>query len=383
MSKLRKLASRCVGTALKLAPIHKNRIVFSSMNGRGYSDSPKAICEVLRKNGKDLDLVWLCKDEAAAKSLPEGVRAVPFTGFQHLKALATAAVWVDNCRKYETVKRKGQFYLQTWHGFALKRIEQDAAATLEPEYVEACKRDSAMCDLYISGSGFMSKLYREKFWYHGPVLNTGTPRNDVLYQDRGPIRAKVCKALGLPENRKLALYAPTFRGDHNTDAYGLDAELVRRKAAETFQGEWTVLIRLHPNVASQSADLFAYDGKTVLDATEYPDMMELLCAADLLITDYSSSMFDYALTGKPIVQFATDIEAYRKDRDFYFPLDSLPFPLARSNEELEQILTDLQPLWTSPAWAEFSRANDFCEDGNASVRCAAIIIQQLEKRNAK
>ena len=156
-----------------------------------------------------------------------------------------------------------------------------------------------------------------------------------------------------------------------------------REIAETFQGEWTVLIRLHPNVASQSADLFAYDGKTVLDATEYPDMMELLCAADLLITDYSSSMFDYALTGKPIVQFATDIEAYRKDRDFYFPLDSLPFPLARSNEELEQILTDLQPLWTSPAWAEFSRANDFCEDGNASVRCAAIIIQQLEKRNAK
>ena len=83
MSNIRKLASRCVGTALKLAPIHKNRIVFSSMNGRGYSDSPKAICEVLRKSGKDLDLVWLCKDEAAAKSLPEGVRAVlvPLTDF--------------------------------------------------------------------------------------------------------------------------------------------------------------------------------------------------------------------------------------------------------------------------------------------------------------
>ena len=383
MSKLRDLASRCVGAVLKLSPVKKNRIVFSSYYGRGYSDSPKAICEVLRKSGKDLDLIWLCKDEAAAKTLPDGVRAVPSTGLKHLKALATAGAWVDNCRKYETLKRNNQFYLQTWHGFALKRIEADVADTLESDYVAAAKRDSAMCDLYISGSAFMSKLYRERFWYHGPVVNTGTPRNDILYQDQPPIHEKVCKALGLPEDRKLALYAPTFRGDHSTEAYRLDAEMVRRKCAEIFKGEWTVLIRLHPNVAAQSAGLFAYDGKNVVDATEYPDMMELLCAAGLLITDYSSSMFDYALTGKPVVQFATDIEAYQKDRDFYFPLDALPFPLARSNEELETILTDLQPLWTSPAWAEFARENDFCEDGGASVRCAALILQQLEKRNAK
>ena len=111
--------------------------------------------------------------------------------------------------------------------------------------------------------------------------------------------------------------------------------------------------------------------------------LQLLCAAGLLITDYSSSMFDYALTGKPIVQYATDIDAYQKGRDFYFSLDSLPFPLARSNEELETILTDLQPLWTSPAWAEFSREHEFCEDGQASVRCAALILQQMKKENGK
>lgn len=383
MSKLRKLASRCAGTVLKLSPVKKNRIVFSSFYGRGYSDSPKAICEVLRKSGKDLDLVWLCKDKAAAKTLPEGVRAVPSTGLKHLKTLVTAGAWVDNCRKYETVKRKNQFYLQTWHGFALKQIEADAAETFEHDYTEAAKRDSAMCDVIVSGSAFMTKLYHEKFWYSGPVVNTGTPRNDVLYQDPDPIHAKVCKALGLPEDRKLALYAPTFRADHSTDAYRLDAGMVRRKCEENFKGAWTVLIRLHSNVAAQSAGLFAYDGKTIVDATDYPDMMELLCASGLLITDYSSSMFDYALTGKPIVQFATDIEAYQKDRGFYFPLDALPFPLARSNEDLETILTDLQPLWTSPAWADFARENDFCEDGSASVRCAALILQQLEKRNVK
>ena len=377
MAKLYDLAVKAI---CAVTPIKKNRIVFSSYYGRGYSDSPKAICEVLRQSGEDLELLWLCKDEAAAKTLPEGVRAVPTRGLKKIRALASAKVWVDNCRKYENLKRKGQFYFQTWHGFALKKIEQDAEAGLEPRYLRACKTDSAQCDAFFTGSGFMEKLYRSSFWYQGPVLRTGTPRNDVFYQDHTALHAKVCKTLGLPEDRKLALYAPTFRADHSVDAYRIDPELVRRKAAENLKGEWTLLIRLHSNVAEQSKGLFAYDGDTLADATAYPDMQELLCAADLLITDYSSSMFDYALTGKPIVRFATDVEAYQKDRDFYFPLEELPFPLARSNQELGEILTELQPLWTSPAWAEFARENEFCEDGQASVRCAAVILQQLKKQ---
>ena len=378
MSKLRDLASKSMWQLCKLTPIKKNRIVFSSFNGGGYSDSPKAICEVLRQSGEDLELLWICKDEKAAASLPEGVKPVPYHGVKKLRALASSKIWVDNCRKYESLKRKKQIYMQTWHGFALKKIEQDVEAHLEPEYIAACKKDSAQIDVIVSGSGFMTKLYREKFWYHGAVLNTGTPRTDVFYQDHANMHERVCKALGLPADRKLALYAPTFRGDKNTDAYRLDAEMVRRKAAENFKGDWTVLIRLHPNVAHQSGNLFDYDGDHVVDATTYPDMAELLCAANLLISDYSSTMFDYALTGKPIVQFATDIEDYTKDRDFYFALDQLPFPLARSNEELETILTDLQPLQNSPAWAEFARENEFCEDGQASVRCAALILQQIK-----
>lgn len=378
MSILRKLAVKAI---CSLTPVKKNRVVFSSYYGRGYSDSPKAICEVLRQSGEDVELLWLCKDEAAAKSLPEDVVAVPNTGMKKLRALASAKVWVDNCRKYESIKKKSQVYMQTWHGFALKKIEADAAGNLEPAYAKACKQDSAQCDVIISGSGFMTKLYRESFWYKGAVMNTGTPRNDVFYLDHSVLHAKVCKAFGLPEDRKLALYAPTFRDDHNVDAYRLDADMVRRKCQENFKGEWSVLIRLHPNVAAQSADLFFYDGDRLVDATAYPDMQELLCAAGLLITDYSSSMFDYALTGKPLVQFATDVEAYQKGRDFYFPLDQLPFQLARSNAELEAILTDLQPLWTSSAWADFTRQNEFCEDGQASLRCAAIILQQIKKEN--
>ena len=381
MSKLRELTSRCAWRAAKLTKIRNNRVVFCSYYGRGYSDSPKAICEVLRASGEDLDLVWLCKDEKEAATLPEGVRSVPYKGMKRLKALASARVWVDNCRKYENLKRKGQFYMQTWHGFALKKLEQDAEGALTKDYLAACRKDSQQIDVIVSGSGFMTKLYREKFWYSGAVLNTGTPRNDIFYQDHAALHAKVCQALGLPEDRKLALYAPTFREDRSTEAYGIDPELVRTGAAENFKGEWSFLVRLHPNVAAKSSGLFAYDGDRLVDVTAYPDMQELLCAASLLITDYSSTMFDYALTGKPIVQFATDIEAYQKDRDFYFPLDKLPFPLAKNNEELKTVLADLLPLWASPDWAEFSREHEFCEDGQASIRCAALILQQIKKEN--
>ena len=328
-----------------------------------------------------MDLIWLCKDQKAVESLPEGVRAVPYKGLKRLRALASARVWVDNCRKYENLKRKKQLYMQTWHGFSLKKIEKDVESTLPEYYLKACKKDSAQCDVIVSGSKYMSELYRGSFWYDGPVVETGTPRNDIFYQDHAATHSKVCKALGLPEDRKLALYAPTFRDDRSTDAYCLDADMVREKAAENFKGEWTVLIRLHPNVASQSPDLYSYDRDRIVDATAYPDMQELLCASDLFITDYSSSMFDYALTGKPFVQFAPDIEEYRKNRDFYIPIDQLPFQLAKSNEELAQILRDLLPLWSNQAWGDFASEKGFCEDGSASIRCAASILQQMKKEN--
>ena len=154
MSKLHDLAVKAL---CAVTPVKQNRVVFCSYYGRGYSDSPKAICEVLRQSGEDLDLIWLCKDEAAEKSLPEGVRPVPVKGMKKIQALASAKVWVDNCRKYENMKRKNQVYLQTWHGFALKKLEKDAESSLEPEYLQACKTDSAQCDAIVTGSGFMEK----------------------------------------------------------------------------------------------------------------------------------------------------------------------------------------------------------------------------------
>ena len=372
------LISRALWGLCGLLPIDRKKVLFSSYYGRGYSDSPKAIAQALLDSGEDVKLCWLVKSPEEAATLPEGVTPIDQNNaFQRILAYSTSKVWVDNCRKYVRRKRKGQFYLQTWHGFALKMIESDATQALEDEYIRGSKADSAQTDLIVSGSAFMTGLYKRSFWYDGEVAELGTPRNDIFFGG-AELSEKVHAALGLPESRRLLLYAPTFRADHSLDCYALDPEKVRQACQSRFGGEWSVLIRLHPNIASKSAGLYPYDGETILDATAYPDMQELLAGVDLLITDYSSSMFDYALTGKPCIQFALDVESYAKERNFYFPLDELPFPMARSNEELDTIIRNYDQTQWSDRWEQFKRNNDFCEDGKAARRCAELILQHTK-----
>lgn len=373
---LHDLVSGVLWSVCACLPIDKKKILFSSYYGRGYSDSPKAIAQALLDSGEDVKLCWLVKSQAEAATLPEGITPIDQNNaLARIMAYSTSRVWVDNCRKYVRRKRNGQFYMQTWHGFALKRIEADAVQALEDEYIRGSKADSAQTDVIVSGSGFMTGLYRNSFWYDGEVAELGTPRNDIFFRNNSEIPAKIRIALNLATDRRLLLYAPTFRSDHSLDCYALDAERALRACETRFGGDWTALIRLHPNIASQSAGLFPYDGERIVDATAYPDMQELLAGVDLLITDYSSSMFDYALRGKPCIQFALDIESYAKERNFYFPLDDLPFPMAQSNGELEQLLAQYDQTRWSDRWERFKTENGFREDGYAAKRCAQWILE--------
>lgn len=372
---LSNLFSSAFWVLCKLLPVHKNRIVFCSFYGRGYSDSPKAIADALLQSNSEL--LWLVSTPEEAASLPAGIRPVPYRGWRRILALSTAKVWVDNCRKYDRYKKKNQLYLQTWHGFALKKIEADAASTLDDVYVRACKLDSSHCDLIVSGSRFMTDLYHRSFWYDGPVENFGTPRNDCFFSDCSAVHSAVLQKLGLPDTQRLVLYAPTFRADGSLTHYSLDAPQLLRACAARFGGSWSCLIRLHPNIAHQSKELFPYDGTTILDATAYPDMAELLIAADVLITDYSSSMFDFALSGKPCFQFATDIADYRQDRSFNFPLDALPFALAEDNAQLCAAIQGYDPETAHEKWNQFALENGICEDGHASQRCAQWILDHM------
>lgn len=373
--KLRKLASDAVWNACRLLPVQKNKVVFCSAGGRGFGDNPKAVALALMERCPGLDLVWLTKNRDI--DLPAGIRPCPYGTPRAVMELSTAKVWVNDSRGGAKYKRRSQRYLQTWHGFALKHIER-AAKNLPEHYVRQCCRDSAQIDLLVSNSAFMTRVYREDFWYDGEIAPYGSPRNDVFFREHSLQSARVRDFWGLPGDRKLVLYAPTFRDDGSRDCYAVDPIRVLAACEARFGGAWSVLIRLHPNAAALSDGLFPYDGARVIDATAYPDMQELLTACDLLITDYSSSMFDYALSGKPCVQFAPDLEAYQKDRGFYFPLERLPFPLARDNDALEALLTQFDQGAQRAHWAAFAAENGFCEDGHAAQRCAQWIIDQIK-----
>ncbi len=359
-------------------PIKKNRVVFSSYYGRGYSDNAKAVAEELIKRSSKAELIWLCKNEKEAESLPPEIKPCNFNSSARIKALATARVWVDNARKYERLrKKKNQFYLQCWHGFPLKRIEKDAVSAMAPDFEAGAIRDSKNTDLLLAYSEFDKKILERCFWYDGEIAVWGVPRNDVFINPPAETASKIRKTLSLPEDRKLVLYAPTFRADHSVDAYKIDAAALKDSLCKRFSGEWTVLIRLHPNVAKQSEGLFPYDGIGIVDATAYPDMQELLVGSDILITDYSSSMFDFGLSARPCFRFASDIEAYKGDRNFYFEFEEIPFPAAYNNAEMVALIENFdEDKYLSERKAFYDKLN-FVTDGKAAARCADWIEEKI------
>ena len=207
-----------------LYPINKNKIIFNNFLGNGYGDNPKYIARELLKKGK-YDLVWACR-ENQNKTLPNGIRPSN-EWFRYLKEFATAKVWVSNIRLPRYIKkRKGQYYIQTWHGgLALKKIEKDAEQSLSKEYVKDAIYDSKRTDIMLTNSDYGVKLYKRAFWYDGLILCNGLPKNDDFIKIKNIEKSKP-KEL---KNYKIILYAPTFRSTNNVDAYNIDLEGVIEK----------------------------------------------------------------------------------------------------------------------------------------------------------
>lgn len=349
-------------------PKDPHKAVCQSFYGRGLSDSPGAIALELRERG--WKVYWVVKDMAQAGSLPRGVTPLLLESWEAIYHLCTAGAWVDNCRKWAYTQKRGKTcYVQTWHGFPLKRIEGDAAGALPEDYLRAAKKDSAMADLFLSNSRFLTEIYRRAFWYGGEVLECGFPRNDVLSGGRPELAGKVRKALQVPENKRLALYAPTFRKDQGLEVYDMDYARCARALGERFGGEWLLLAKLHPNMAEKASQLHL-DPETVVNASDYPDIQELYVACDALFTDYSSVMFDYMCTGKPCFLYVNDVAAYKGDRNFYFDLDKLPYTRAEDNDGLERAILGYEDAAQRQALERFQEEFGIKEDGHAAAKVA-------------
>lgn len=334
MISVRHLVGLLLNSVLSLLS-KQRKIVFVNFEGRGYGDSPKYIADEILRQSLPYDLVWLVYD--MKESFPVGIRTVKYYSFKSRYELATARIIISNTKvRLPYLKKKRQYYIQTWHGgFGVKFIEKDAEQYLPKQYVKDSKYDSSITDLILSGSDFQTKVIQDSFWYNGEIFKKGVPRNDVFFNCSDGDICQLRIKYGFDTKCKIVIYAPTFRDDDSVDAYHLDAvsllKILNNKTGEN----WKLIIRLHPRIAGLS-HIFDYDND-IIDGSGIADSQELLVMSDLLITDFSSMMMDFGIMKKPVILFITDLEEYvQKCRGIRPLFYQLPFQLCKSNEELCQ-----------------------------------------------
>ena len=316
----------------RIFPIKKNKVCFINFSGKGYGDNPKYITEEILKENEDIEIVWFVKNiEKVKKEFPSRVRLVKIFSLRYLYELETAKVWVNNSRFDQfVIKRKGQYYIQTWHGgLALKKIEYDASDKMSEYYHKVMKNDNNLMDVMISNSKFCTEVYRRAFRFKGDIKEYGTPRNDFLLQKHDDTITKIRNFFDIKEDNKILLYAPTFRDKYLKNPYDIDFERVKKELEDKTKQKWKIIVKLHPRIENPE-DLIKFNDD-IINATKYPDVQELIYSCDLLITDYSSTMFESLIANKSVILYANDIENYINERGFYFTFEELPFLLSNNN----------------------------------------------------
>jgi len=354
----------------------RDDVFFVSWKGKSCGDNPLGIAEELRRRGDDRNHLWAVTDWSVP--VPEGGTALLRGTQEYYEALARSKYLISNDDMQAPFrKRDGQVYLQTWHGTPLKRIGFDIA---NPQFISGTAyfdhlaKDVAQWDLLLSPNPFSTPIMRGAFRYDGEICEYGYPRNDLLSRgDAAGLAARVRARLGLPAGKKVVLYAPTWRDNQvyaNGRRYRFDMRLDLERAWRELGPDYVFLIRGHHHMADD-VPAGMRDGFAV-NVTAYPDITELYLVADVLVTDYSSAMFDYAVTGRPMVFFTYDLADYRDNlRGFYFDFEAeAPGPLLATSAEVTGALRDIDSVAASYRDSYRSFADRFCslEDGKAGAR---------------
>lgn len=378
MKKIRKFLSRNIFPVIfKVFPIKHKTIVFSSFGGRNYSGNPRVISEKIQNEYSEFKIVWLLKDDVLV-NLPKGIKRVKMDSILASYYLYTAKFWIDDSRK--TIfwkKRESQVYFQTWHGTPLKRIEFDAKDKLSNHYLKYAKKDSQSITYLLSGNEYSSIIYPDAFQINeAKILNIGTPRNDQLFQEKKSILENLY-------NKKTVkvLFAPTFRNKMSDNGISQLEKIDFSKLREFFLSKnqkIEILVKFHPNVntkLSKDKESIKYLDKYSIKLVEDGIPLERLFSdIDLLITDYSSIFFDYALLGKPLILFNYDEEKYSQERGFYIKLNELPVPKAQTAEMLVNIIANEKDYLLKSSEALMRYVSNY-ETGDSTKKIIELIVE--------
>ncbi|MCX5390683.1 bifunctional glycosyltransferase family 2 protein/CDP-glycerol:glycerophosphate glycerophosphotransferase [Streptomyces sp. NBC_00094] len=329
-------------------PVKKRTVVFESHLGKQYSDSPRAIYEEMRRQGLDFEAIW--SYAGTPTGFPEDAELVRRWSVPYLKALARAEFWVDNQSfPLRLAKRPETTYIQTWHGSALKKMGFDQPALKAKTRAQraADQKHLNRFDHFLVRTEHDVRTLARAFNLKDEVLlRSGYPRNDTLVQARlaeeetgTRVRGPVAEELGIPADKTVLLYAPTFRTMGKASRFSLPFDV--EAFAEEFGDRYVLLVRAH--YLNHVVLPPTVEGK-VIDVSKYHDVMPLMELSDALITDYSSVMFDYALLDRPMLFFTYDYERYvHEDRGTYFDLlEKAPGPVFRTEDEFLEEVRNLE-----------------------------------------
>ncbi|WP_019179825.1 CDP-glycerol glycerophosphotransferase family protein [Microbacterium yannicii] len=343
----------------------ENAVFFESFYGRNASCNPLAIDRELAARAPGVTRYWSVVDFSVA--VPDGAVAVVEGTPEWWRARGAARLLVVNdWLRRRFVRRKGQVVLQTWHGTPLKRLALHRPG-FDPRRMAAVIRESRRWNVLLAQNPYAATILGKAYAFlRRPIWVEGYPRNDVLVGgDATPTR----EALGIRPGERVLLYAPTWRDDRDEIVDFVDpAEL----AAAT---DAVVLVRGHSRTLLPGRDA---EGPRVVDVTGFPDTSQLLLVADALITDYSSVMFDFSVTGKPMYFLVPDMEHYRGElRGFYFDLAAhAPGPVLRTQEELVATLGRDDSGAYAERYARWRAKFNARDDGRAAERVVSRILDQ-------
>ena len=356
---------------VSFVPLKEEKYFCISMLGNNYGDNIKCLSDYITHNNPHSTIIWAFTKLYYHKTECAFPKVKLFT-IRYYYHILTSKYILNNATlgvEY-LVKRKGQVVLETWHGTCLKRIGSDILESEKRNIFSRLigynriKYNASMIDIFISGSKFMTDIYQKKFYYKGKVYETGTPRNDIFFQDLPEIVKKIKNCYKIDERKGIILYAPTFRQDGRFDYYDVDLATIRQCCEKRYGKEFAILVRLHPNLLSKQGMFSKMFPSDAIDVSFYPDMRELLYCTDIYITDYSSAMFDFMYLKRPIIMYVPDRKTY--NRGYYLDIDSLPAIIINNNTEINDKIDAYVDADGIKAMDRFLQDIGSVEDGHAT-----------------
>lgn len=367
----------------KICRIRRDVIVFESNVGRNYSGNPKAVFEEMIRRGLDKKYRCYYILEDTNTELPGDIRKIKRTRLQYFYIMAIAKVWVSDSRfpRY-IVKRKGVHYIQTWHGTPLKKLALDmdevfmSGETTIENYKKLFYENAGTWDYLISQNHFSTDIFRRAFGFEKTMLEIGYPRNDTLINNNKEEYILSLKhRLGLPLDKKVILYAPTWRDNefYGNGQYKFSPRLDFNMARKELKKDYVMIVKYH-YLIMDNIDWSGYEDFIYAFDSSY-DISDLYLVSDSLITDYSSVMFDYSLLKRPMFFYAYDLENYKNHlRGFYFDfISEVPGPISLTTENLIKDILDYNVCEYEEKYSNFIKKYNHVDDGKSSGKVVDLI----------